>query len=125
MDADFLSNIPPLASHEDNVGILKPFTKKEIVDVIWAMKPDKAPGPDGFSIHFYRVCWNIIKFDLLRMISTFLKKAKVGGSTNYTFLVLIPKEVNKASFERFRPISLYNASYKIMAKLLSNRRKPS
>ena len=28
VNADFLSNIPPLASHEDNVGILKPFTEK-------------------------------------------------------------------------------------------------
>ena len=58
------------------------------------------------------------------MISDFLKKAKVGGSTKPTFLALIPKEVNPASFDRFRPISLCNASYKILAKLLAKRLKP-
>ena len=48
----------------------------------------------------------------------------MGGCTNSTFLALIPKEVNPSSFNRFRPISLCNASYKIIAKLLANRLKP-
>ena len=64
LNVDFLSNIPSLVSHDDNVGLMKPFTEKEVVDVIWAMEPNKAPGSNGFSIHFYRVCWNIIKIDL-------------------------------------------------------------
>jgi hypothetical protein len=103
---------------------MKPFTEEEICNVIWSMEPDKAPGPDGFSIHFYRACWEIIKIDLLRMIKAFQQRAKVGGSTNSTFLALIPKEVNLSSFERFRPISLCNASYKILSKLMENRIKP-
>ena len=48
----------------------------------------------------------------------------MGGSTNSTFLALIPKEVNPSTFERFRPISLCNSSYKILAKLLANRTRP-
>jgi len=67
VNADFLSNIPSLVSYEDNVGLVKPFTEKEIIDAIWGMDPEKSPRMDGFSMHFYRVCWNIIKFDLLRM----------------------------------------------------------
>ena len=47
----------------------------------------------------------------------------MGGCTNSTFLSLIPKEVNPSSFDRFRPISLCNASYKIFSKLLANRLK--
>ena len=94
------------------------------MEVIWGMEPDKAPGPDSFSIHFYRICRPVIKYDLLCMISSFLIKSKVGGCTNSTFLALIPKEVNPSSFDRFRPISLCNASYKILAKLLANRLKP-
>jgi hypothetical protein len=103
---------------------LKPTNEEEISKIIWSMDPDKAPGPDGFTIHFYRICWDIIKPDLIRMIKGFLQKAKLGGSTNSTFLALIPKETNPISFDRFRPISLCNASYKIIAKLLANRIKP-
>jgi len=40
------------------------------------------------------------------MIKGFLRKAKVGGSTNSTFLALIPKEANPETFDIFRPISL-------------------
>jgi hypothetical protein len=122
--SDFLSHIPFLVSREDNSTLMKPFTEEEICNVIWSMEPDKAPGPDGFSIHFYRTCWEIIKTDLLRMIKAFQQKSKVGGSTNSTFLALIPKEVNLGSFDRFRPISLCNASYKIISKLMENRIKP-
>ena len=58
------------------------------------------------------------------MVSNFLRKAKVGGGTNSTFLALIPKETNPETFDRFRPISLCNASCKILAKLLENRLNP-
>ena len=88
------------------------------------MEPDKSPGPNGFSFHFYRVYWSVIRKDLLHMIKTFQLKAKVGGCTNSTFLALIPKEANPSSFDHFRPISLCNASYKIFSKLLANRLKP-
>jgi len=103
---------------------MKPFIEKEINNVIWSMEKDKAPGPDGFSIHFYRACWSIIKSNLQRMIKSFQQKAKVGGGTNSTFLALIPKEVSPGTFDGFKPISLCNASYKILAKLLANRLKP-
>ena len=51
--SDFLSNIPCLVSEEENDELMKPFSEQEIIDVIWSMERDKAPGPYGFSFHFY------------------------------------------------------------------------
>jgi len=96
--ADFLSNIPPLVRAEDNIDLNRPFTEEEVIKVIWSMDPDKAPGPDGFTIHFYKMCWDIIKVDFLKMIKGFKNKAKVGGGTNSTYLALIPKESNPETF---------------------------
>ena len=118
--SNFLSHMPSLVSEENNLNLMKPFYEEEINNVVWAMESDKAPGPNGFSFHFYKVCWNKINTDLLRMVKSFQQKNKVGGSTNSTFLALIPKEVNPSTFGIFRPIYLCNVSYKILSKLLAN-----
>eukprot|EP00253_Pinus_taeda_P011936 PITA_11936 len=121
---EFLINIPQLVSLEDNESLIRPASEEEIINIVWSMEPNKAPGPDGFSIHFYGICWEIIKTDLMRMVQGFMRKEKVGGGINSTFLALIPKENNPGTFDRYRPISLCNSSYKILAKLMANRIKP-
>ena len=50
---EFLSYIPSMVSAKTNAGLIKPFSEQDVVEVIWGMEPDKAPGPYGFSIHFY------------------------------------------------------------------------
>ena len=87
------------------------------------MDPDKAPGPDGFTARFYISCWDIIKRDLYRMIKKAQNCTKLGGSTNSSFLALIPKEKGAKNFNRFRPISLCNTGYKIITKIMANRLK--
>eukprot|EP00253_Pinus_taeda_P013957 PITA_13957 len=58
------------------------------------------------------------------MIRWVLRKGKLGGYTNSTYLALIPKENRPTTFSRFRPISLCNSAYKIITKNLSSRLKP-
>lgn len=53
----------------------------------------------------------------------FSKKNKMGGNTKSSYLALIPKESNPSTFNRFRPISLCNSSYKIVIKIIANRIK--
>jgi hypothetical protein len=121
---NLLLNIPSVVNQEDNNKINQEVTEKELHEALFQLHPDKAPGPDGFSAHFYQKCWHIIKRDLLRMIQYVQKSAKLGGNTNSTFLALIPKNLNPSSFSRFRPISLCNVSYKLITKIIANRIKP-
>lgn len=45
-------------------------------------------------------------------------------SLNSTFLILISKVSKPSSFGGFRPITLCNLGYKIIAKLIANKIKP-
>ena len=87
------------------------------------MKDDKAPVPDGFNVNFIKYCLEIIGKYLFKMVSKSHRCVKIGGSTNSSFVALIPKEKDAISFDRFCPISLCNIGYKIITKLIARRLK--
>eukprot|EP00253_Pinus_taeda_P036435 PITA_36435 len=121
---DLLQYLPKEITREMNDSLTKEIEEEEIRRMIWFMNPDKAPGPDGFPVCFYKDFWGLIKKYLTKMIIWIQRKGKIGGYTNATFLALIPKENRPTSFSRFRPISLCNSSYKILSKILASRLKP-
>ena len=57
------------------------------------------------------------------MVKNVFSKYKMGENTKSSHLALIPKDINPHSFDRFRPISLSNVSYKIVTNILANRLK--
>ncbi len=54
----------------------KEITEEEVVVAIWSLQPDKAPGPDRFTIAFFRSQWYTIRKDFLRMVKNVFKKKK-------------------------------------------------
>ena len=66
---DLLLGIPTLIEGAENRELSKPIMEFEIKNAIWSLQEDKAPGPDGFTINFYRAAWEIIKEDLKRMLN--------------------------------------------------------
>jgi exonuclease III len=121
---DYPLSLVPTLIHEDvNIKLTRVVDQQEIKEALDQMNPDKAPGPDGFTARFYQNSWDIIKSDLTKLIRKSQTCTKIGGGTNSSFLALIPKEKGAVNFERFRPISLCNTSYKILTKIIANRIK--
>jgi hypothetical protein len=81
-----------MISQMDNLKLNRPIEEDEIFKVIQQFHQDKAPGPDGFTLHFYKIFWSIIKFDFIIMLRYVQKSNRMGGATNSSFLVLILKE---------------------------------
>eukprot|EP00253_Pinus_taeda_P015345 PITA_15345 len=120
---DFLNAIENKITADQNKELDKEVTIEEIEWSILSMAQDKAPGPNGFTVAFYRTHWEIIKKDFVRMVKNFFSKSKLGNNIKSSHLALIPKDPNPQSFDRFQPISLCNVSYKIITKILANRIK--
>lgn len=39
------------------------FEEAEVKKVVWSIEDDKASSPDGFSMAFFKSCWDVIKRD--------------------------------------------------------------
>ena len=105
---DLLDVVPSVISQQTKENLEAKITKEEVEKALFDMDLDKAPGLDGFSARFLQVCWPIIEKDLLRMVQKSQNTQKIGGSTNFAFFTLNPKEKGANTFSKFRPISLCN-----------------
>jgi len=116
-----LENIASIITPEEKNSLMQKVFEEEIKKSIWELALKKYLGLYGFTIHFYRKCWNTIKFVLIRMIQYVQKSFQICGASNSSFPNLIPKQENPSSFSRFMYISLCNNSYKIMTKIIEKR----
>uniref|UniRef100_A0A803NKB3 Reverse transcriptase domain-containing protein n=1 Tax=Cannabis sativa TaxID=3483 RepID=A0A803NKB3_CANSA len=96
----------------------------EIKKTLFAMNSHKAPGPDGMSVLFYKHYWESIGADFCDAIQDFFVSGRMHRWINATNIVLIPKVQNPKRTNHFRPISLCNVVYKVIAKIIANRLKP-
>lgn len=101
-----------------------PVTWYEVRNVIFSMKPLEAPGPDGFQPGFYQRYWDKIGGSIFNFIKKCMMDWNFPKDRNTCFITLIPKIENPENIMSFRPITLYNVSYKILTKILVNRIRP-
>jgi hypothetical protein len=59
-----LEHIPLRITVEDDELLTQKISEEKILQAIKILDQDKAPGPDGFSIRFYKHLWSLIKHDL-------------------------------------------------------------
>lgn len=88
------------------------------------MPNDKALGPNGFTINFYKACWNLVKHQVWEVVEDSRRSGSILKSLNSTFIPLIPKVEEENTPQKFRPISLCNVIYKIISKVIANGMKP-
>eukprot|EP00253_Pinus_taeda_P024473 PITA_24473 len=55
--------IPKTITSDQNWALCREVSLEEVEEAIKSMPNDKAPGPEGFTINFYKACWSISKGD--------------------------------------------------------------
>lgn len=61
--------------------------------MIALMEGNKALGPNGFPILFYKKYWEVIKNDLMQVFKDSHERDFLDKGRNGTFLSLIPKKI--------------------------------
>ncbi|KAK2635598.1 hypothetical protein Ddye_030390 [Dipteronia dyeriana] len=98
-----------------------PFSTEEVRITTFLISPNKTPGPDGMSRMFYQKNWDIVGHKVTAACLHCLNDGISMEDINSTLIVLIPKVRNPKQIKEFRPISLCNVIYKIVAKALVSR----
>ena len=120
---EYKENVHPCVSLAMNAELMREFTTTEVNISLSQMHPLKSPRPDSYSACFYQMSWNIVHTEVCNAVLDFVSSGNFVNSINNTHIVLILKKKRCTRATDYRPISLYNVLYKLMAKVLANRLK--
>ncbi|XP_050259653.1 uncharacterized protein LOC126704666 [Quercus robur] len=119
--ADFSSSF---LTEVDRNWMGREVTDEDVRNGLWALKPFKAPGPDGLHVGFFQHFWHEVRNPICKEVKNIFRDGVVPDYLNDTLVTLIPKCKSPESLNNYRPISLCNSVYKIVSKILVERIRP-
>lgn len=96
-------------------------TFEECKNAVFEMKGEKSPGLDGIPCEFYQCFWKIIGPIFYAALKEIFKQKEMSESQKISVISLIHKKGEKQLLKNYRPISLTNTDYKIIACVLAKR----
>jgi len=87
-------------------------------------KKGKSPGFDGISHDFFQAMWDFVKGDMLKVFSHMYMEEGIETSPKHGIIICLPKHGNPLTTADYRPLTLLNSDYKILARILANRIRP-
>lgn len=113
-----LDNVPSMVSLDQNMELCRCPTLEEVKAAVFELRGDSASCPDGFASLFYKVCWEVVGYEIHNMVFYFDGGAALPKSITLTNLVLLPKMPRVQTFSDLRPISLSNFINKVLSMVL-------
>ncbi|KAJ0007624.1 hypothetical protein Pint_29766 [Pistacia integerrima] len=118
---DRIHVVKPVITPVMNNDLVKQISNEKVEKAVFNMNGLGSPGPDGFPAIFYQKHWQIIGPNVCAAVRDAFCSRSWPQDFNATLIALIPKVKTPSKVSEFRPISLCNVLYKILAKVLANR----
>ncbi len=117
----FLDDILSLPKvKQDTSQLIQSIGKEEIEAAIKSLRPMKAPGCDGLTSEFYKAFEELLIPILVEVFAQIWKDEKLSDTQHIAIIILLFKKGDSRLLSNYRPISLTNADYKILAYVLSH-----
>ena len=124
VDIEYLKNDAIILDDNQGAGLEGEITVTEAKRVLANMNNDKSPGPDGFTVEFYKFFFADIGYFLVRSFNESFLRGELSVTQYQGVITCIPKEGKPKQFiKNWRPISLLNVSYKILSSCIASRIK--
>ncbi|KAL2620271.1 hypothetical protein R1flu_000476 [Riccia fluitans] len=108
-------------SDAHNAYLIEEPNEEEIEKVIRNLKTEKAPGIDGMTAEVLQLLWRHAPGDVVGFVHKFWETRKLAWKQQTGVIKLIPKEGDRQRIKNWRPLTLLNAGYKLVSKLMVNR----
>ena len=109
-------------SVSENADMESPITQSEIEQAIGKLASNKTPGEDGFTLKFYKHYCKVLSPILLMLFNEAIETKLMPPSMRQAIITVFPKPgKDHKKMENYRPLSILNNDYKILAKILALR----
>jgi len=81
-----------LIDEDMNHSLEANITYEEVLSKLSSFKKGKIPRPGGLTVEFFGGFFDLIKYDLVKVVQESMSLGKVLGSLNTTFMALITKK---------------------------------
>ncbi|KAG1928992.1 hypothetical protein F2P79_023214 [Pimephales promelas] len=118
---DFLKCLGKSLESEEADGLEVEVSWQEAGKAMVTLKKGTAPGCDGLPIELYCSFWQQIGRDLVEVYNESLSSGMLPESMRTGHVSLLYKKGDKEDLANWRPITLLNTDYKILAKVIAVR----
>jgi hypothetical protein len=118
---EVLISIDRKLSEEEKLTLEAFLSEEECLAALHAMPALRTPGSDGLPKEFYVCFWETLKSDFVFMVNSCLDKGELPLSLRRAVITLLFKKEDPENLKNWRPISLLNVDYKVIAKVITQR----
>ena len=119
-----LEHVAPRLSQEMRDMLGAPITLAELKVAALAAPPGRTPGSDGIPAELYKVHWDELGPALLELYTSAIASGELPQELTEAIVTLMLKKDSDAELPgSYRPLSLINTDYKILARVLAARLK--